>query len=104
VKKPTPKHLSAEAAGWWERIMADWDLESPALLILEGALEAFDRMRAAQKIIKAEGITTKDRFGQVKQHPATLVERDSKATLLRGLKALALDLEPLNDGPGRPTR
>jgi hypothetical protein len=31
-----------------------------------------------------------------------LVERDSKQTLLRNLRALNLDLEPLRDQPGRP--
>jgi P27 family predicted phage terminase small subunit len=72
------------------------------LLILESTLEALDRMRQAQEAIDKEGITTKDRFGQPKQHPATLVERDSKATLLRGLKAMGLDLEPLNEAAGRP--
>jgi P27 family predicted phage terminase small subunit len=96
-----PRHLSREAKGWWRRVMEGWELDDPSLLILESALEAFDRMREAQAIIEAEGITVKDRFGQPKQHPATLVERDSKATMLRTLKALALDLEPLHDRPGR---
>jgi P27 family predicted phage terminase small subunit len=100
---PTPpKHLSAEAQAWWRRLTEQWDLDDPSLLILEGALEAFDRMRAAQAIIAKEGVTCKDRFKQIKQHPATLVERDAKATLLRGIKALGLDLEPINPGPGRP--
>jgi P27 family predicted phage terminase small subunit len=99
---PPPAHLSIEAKAWWRKIVEQWDLDDPALLILEGALEAFDRMRQAQAIIAEQGVTTKDRFKQVKQHPATLVERDAKAALLRGIKALGLDLEPINPGPGRP--
>lgn len=99
---PPPEHLSEEAAGWWNRFVSGWDMDEAALLILEGALEAFDRMREAQRVIAVESITVKDRFGQVKQHPATLVERDSRAALLRGLKSLGLDLEPINNGPGRP--
>ena len=51
--------------------------------------------------LRREGIVIRDRFGQKKQHPATLVERDAKMALVRNLKALNLDLEPLNL-PGRP--
>lgn len=58
-------------------------------------------MRKAQGILRREGIVIRDRFGQKKQHPATLVERDAKMALVRNLKALNLDLEPLNL-PGRP--
>ena len=101
IPKP-PKGLSRDAKAWWRRIVGAWELDDAALLLLEGALESFDRMREAQAILKAEGLVVKDRFGQQKQHPATLVERDAKSSLLRGIKALGLDLEPLNPGPGRP--
>lgn len=102
LPRPTKGKLSREAVKWWNRIVEEWDLDPGALLILENALECFDRMRQAQAIIARDGITTTDRFGQVKQHPATLVERDAKAGLLRALRALNLDIEPLNAGPGRP--
>jgi P27 family predicted phage terminase small subunit len=96
-----PKKLSPEARGWWIKINEAWEVVDGSLLVLENALEAFDRMRQAQAIIEAEGIVTSDRFGQVRQHPATIVERDAKQTLLRHLKALNLDLEPILK-PGRP--
>jgi P27 family predicted phage terminase small subunit len=99
-----PGGLSAEAKRWWRKIVAEWNLDDAALLLLENAMSAFDRMREAQAAIAADGITVTDRFGQVKQHPATLVERDSKATLLRHLKSLNLDLEPLHDRAGRPPK
>ncbi len=97
-----PRYLSREAKGWWNRLVAEWELDDAALLLLGSALECLDRMRQAQHILDSEGITTRDRFGQVRQHPATLVERDAKAGLLRNLKALNLDLEPLREAPGRP--
>jgi phage terminase small subunit len=59
-------------------------------------MEAFDRMRQAQALIKKEGITIVDRFGQMKQHPATLIERDSRTAVARGLKALNLDIEGIS--------
>ncbi len=75
--------------------------DDAGLLLLTQAMESFDRLREAQAILATEGITIKDRFGQVRQHPATLVERDAKNMLLRSLKALNLDIQP--PGPiGRP--
>jgi len=99
---PKPPHgLSKEARLWWLKINSGWTLDDAALLLLESALECFDRMREAQKILKREGIIIRDRFGQKKSHPATLTERDAKLAMVRNLKALNLDIEPLN-APGRP--
>lgn len=99
---PPPAKLSAEAKRWWNEILESWDLQNASLLLLESGLECFDMMRQAQAILSEEGIVIEDRFGQKKGHPATLIERDSKANLLRHMKALGIDLEPLHDGPGRP--
>ena len=101
-KHKPPKHLSAEARKQWQTIVDAFELEDAGLMILESALEAFDRMRQAQAIIADEGIVITDRFGQKKQHPATLVERDARGQMARLLQQLNLDLEPLRDGPGRP--
>ena len=98
----TPGHLSMEARGWWDRITSEWEMEESSLMILQSALESFDRMREAQKIIRDEGIIVQDRFGQARKNPACDVERDAKGSMLRALKSLNLDLEPLNDSPGRP--
>jgi P27 family predicted phage terminase small subunit len=97
-----PAGLSTEAKKWWRKIVGEWSMDDSGLMILESALECFDRMRQAQASIAAEGAVVKDRFGQLKQHPAILTERDAKGGLLRHLKALNLDLEPLNPKPGRP--
>src|SRR5262245_2448137 len=94
---PPPAHLSAEAAGWWRKITTEWDLDDAGQLILTMALEAFDRMRGAQRVIKREGLTIKGRA-----HPATVIERDARLAMLRALRQLNLDLEPLRDRPGRP--
>jgi len=99
----TPKHLGKEAKSLWSRLLKEYGIEDEAgLLILQTAAEAFDRMRDAQAVIAKEGLTVKDRFGQPKAHPLTTVERDSRAAMLAALKALNLDLEPLQERPGRP--
>lgn len=98
-----PKHLSAEACKWWQQILDEYDIDDPSgVLLLQTALEAFDRMRQAQGIISEQGATIKDRFDQIKSHPQLTVERDARSQMIQALKALNLDLEPLRDGPGRP--
>ena len=44
----------------------------------------------------------RDRYGQLKAHPAVNIERDARAAMLAALKAMNLDVEPLRDRPGRP--
>ncbi len=97
------KTLSPEAADWWSKIIDEFSIDDVAgLLLLQTALEAFDRMRQAQEIIKTDGAAIKDRFDQIKSHPQLTVERDSRAAMIQALKALNLDIEPLHAKPGRP--
>jgi phage terminase small subunit len=59
-------------------------------------------MKEAQQLVAKEGMTTTDRFGQSKVHPAVLVERDSRAAMLSALKQLGLEDEPASTKqPGR---
>lgn len=98
-----PGGLSAEAKKWWAAIQDEYAIDDPAgLLLLQTGLEAFDRLRQAQRVIKRDGPVVLDRFGQQKSHPLLTTERDSRAAMLAALKNLNLDIEPLRDGPGRP--
>ncbi|HEV3330625.1 MAG TPA: P27 family phage terminase small subunit [Bryobacteraceae bacterium] len=90
-----PKRLSAEAKRWWNAIVEEYEVsDSAGRLLLENALTAFDEMRKAQAIIAEEGQVVEDRFKQKRQHPATLVLRDSRNLMLRSLKQLNLDIAP----------
>jgi phage terminase small subunit len=102
AERRSPPGYSAEARRLWREVLRGWTLDPPALAILDSVCRALMRVRQAQALIARDGIITTDRFGQAKPHPAVLVERDSKQTLLRNLRALNLDLEPLRDKPGRP--
>jgi len=88
---------------WWVTFCTDWHLDKAALLILQSALESFDRAQAAAAEVARDGLTVEDRYGKKRMHPCCLIERDARATMLQSLKALALDLEPLHDKPGRPS-
>jgi P27 family predicted phage terminase small subunit len=101
---PTPpKSLAADGRKLWASIVEAFDLDPAALSILEAACLSQDRETAAMKAIKAEGMTTTDRYGRCKAHPAVLIERDSRAAKLKALKQLGLDLEPVNP-IGRPAK
>ena len=97
-----PKTLSTEARSWWRRLATEYGIQDEAgQLLLQTALEAFDRLRSAQRTIKQDGPTVTDRWGQIKPHPLLAAERDARSGMLQSLRALNLDLEPLKD-IGRP--
>ena len=103
-KKPKPpKSLSAEAARWWQKLVDEYAIDDEAgRLILQTAMEAYDRTRQTRKALAKDGLVLKDRFGQPKAHPLVTVERDSRAAMMAALRQLNLDIEPLRDRPGRP--
>ena len=94
--------MSAEARAWWRRLQQEYGIsDEGGRLLLQTAMEAYQRMRDAQEAVSAEGMTVKDRFGAIKVHPLLNVERDCRAQMLAALKALRLDVEPVK-APGRP--
>lgn len=96
-------NLSPDAQAWWDKIKSEYGIADQAgLLLLQSALEAFDRMKQAQATIEEHGICIVDRYDQLKSNPACAVERDSRSQMIQALKSLNLDLEPLRDGRGRP--
>lgn len=100
AKKST---LSPAAREWFDRLRSEYGIEDSAgLLLLQTAMEAFDRLAECQASIALHGASCADRFGQLKPHPLLGAERDARGQMLAALKALNLDLEPLRDGPGRP--
>ncbi len=98
-----PSDLSKTSRALWKAIVSEYGLEDPAgLKILEVGLQALDRAQRCREQIDRDGELVADRFGQKKPHPLLPAERDSRAQFMAAMKALNLDLEPLQDGPGRP--
>ena len=98
-----PVTLSKEAGTWWKRLIREYMIDDDyGLLLLQTALEAFGRMREAQAVIAEEGLQVTDRYGQIKSHPATTVEKDSRSQMLASFKCMNLDVEPLSKA-GRPS-
>jgi P27 family predicted phage terminase small subunit len=87
-----PSHLTAEAKRLWAQLIAEYSIDDAAgRVLLQTALESYDRLAEARELLAREGIVVADRFGQAKAHPATAVERDARAQLLAALRALRLE-------------
>lgn len=103
IDEKPPAHLSAEASAWFNTIVREYGVcDEAGLLMLRGAMESYDRAEEARAILAKEGLTTKDKYGQHRPHPAVGIERDARKNLLSYLRALNLDVEPTRSTPGRP--
>jgi len=70
--------------------------------LLRTFASAFSLEISCMEKIDKEGLTFKDRFEQIKPHPLLPALASARAQKLASLKALSLDLEPLQTGLGRP--
>ena len=99
-----PPGLSKEARELWRSTLKRWPIEKEATLLvcLRNAVFALDRLRAAEKALArthGHGVY-KAKNGTPKQHPLTLVIRDSGKQLHDALRMLSLDLEAVNRDRG----
>jgi Phage terminase, small subunit len=58
--------------------------------ILLKACEAHDRAEQARRILKREGVTYQDRFGQPRSRPEVALERDSRSQFAKLLDQVGL--------------
>jgi P27 family predicted phage terminase small subunit len=92
IKNEIPAGLSRESRRIWLRLCELYDFSDPAArLILRTALQARDRVEEARKAIKADGITTKNRFGVAIAHPALQIEASARRQMLHAFRELGLD-------------
>ena len=97
-----PKGLSTAAKAVWSKYVQAYDFDPTSLVLLEEMVRWVEERFKAREVLEAEGRYVKDRFGQTKAHPALQRDRDAGALILKYVRQLGLDLEPLNDRPGRP--
>lgn len=89
-----PKSLSSAARAFWRRIVADWEIDDEAgLALVEVAAQAHARALDARGQIDRDGSVIRDRFGQLKAHPAVAIERDAAALVVRTVRALGLEMD-----------
>ena len=90
-KQKIPAHLEPETRRWVRQILDEFDLESHHFRQLILTAQAWDRAEQARKMLLVDGLTTTDRYGCLKVHPAVAIERDSRTAFHRGIRELALD-------------
>ena len=98
-----PSHLGADGLALWSGVQHDYQITDPAgLELLRQAAEACDRIASVRRQIDQQGelLVVK---GVPRVNPLCAVERDQRAALVRCIRNLNLDLEPLRDRPGRPS-
>jgi phage terminase small subunit len=88
-----PSYLSDEMKNFWRTTVADYDLQSHHLLLLQSAADAWDRMVQARTTIAEEGLVIEGANGK-RQHPCIAIERDSRIAFSRILREMDLD-EPM---------
>jgi P27 family predicted phage terminase small subunit len=95
TKQPKPPaHLAKAGRDLWRRVQGEFQIsDGGGLCLLATACEALDRMRQAQEVLAADGLTVTDRYGTKKTHPCIAIERDSRNGLLASLRALNLEIE-----------
>lgn len=76
-------------------------METDELVLLQVAMEAWDRAYQARAEVEKDGLLVVDPSGRKRPHPALQIEKDTKLVFLRAWRQLGLDVEP--PGPvGRP--
>jgi P27 family predicted phage terminase small subunit len=88
-----PSDLSDEAKKVWKKIIAEIEIDTAAVLLLDVMMQAWDRMQEARAAIAKDGATVTGRFG-LKASPWTAIERDSAATVTRCWRLLGFDQAP----------
>lgn len=91
--------LRPATAAWVRKIIDGWALEDHQMKVLRAAAEAWDRREQARELLARDGLTYKNRFGDIKPHPAVAIERDSRLSFIRAVRELNLDMEPPESRP-----
>lgn len=93
-RTPTPpRGLSAEARALWRKIVAEHVFDDAAsFALLRQLCEAIDGLRACQRQIRKDGLTTQGSAGQPVAHPLLAAEDRYRRTILAHIRALRITL------------
>jgi phage terminase small subunit len=84
--------LSKETQEIANQLIDDYQIvDSGGLRILQIAMEAFDMMRKAQKILEKDSMVLTDKYGRSKAHPMVQTVKETRGQVLQAMKLLNLD-------------
>ena len=98
IPKP-PTTLSKKSAAYFKTFVSEYEVDDLHVEVLIRVCESMDRADEAAAALKKHGsLMTKDRFGCDRTHPLVQVERQARAAVIDGIKALGvLKNEKTND-------
>lgn len=101
--KTPPKTLKAAGKRLWKDCLEGWGIAPEQFTLLRDLCECEDRIADLSAVLRREGQTTTDRFGQSRVHPASLALKAENGNFSRLYRLLALE-PPAGpgDSPGRP--
>jgi hypothetical protein len=92
-KKPAPpKGLTPKTRRWFHEVVERWELESHHVHLLGVASRALDEMKAAERLIDAEGLVVIMPSGARRPNPAVRIANECRAVLMRAIRELDLDI------------
>lgn len=105
-RKPsaTPKELAKSGRALWKALLDTYSIDDPGgLAHLLTACRCEDDIQRMRATVAKDGDTVADRFGQLNSHPLLAAIRGAETVKRQAIRALNLDLEPLQERPGRPS-
>jgi len=96
------KNLGKQGRAFWKRVQADFAMEDAHdLERLTMAARCLDDIAEAEQQIEKDGPFVRDRYGQIKEHPAGKVIREHRIIFCRIVRELGLDLDIPESRPPR---
>jgi hypothetical protein len=93
---PPPPSLEAAGQDLWRRVMHEYRIDDcGGRELLYQAASACDRLADLKRCIDEEGTTIRIRGGVIRAHPALRDELACRAFIVKTLRALGLDVEPI---------
>jgi phage terminase small subunit len=101
TRKLAPRDLSDESKQIWREVVREFDLLPLELKLLEAAVRCWDRVLSFREDIKDKGTIYTDRYGQPKERPEVVAERQYKTLFMRLVRELGLSVDAPDSRPPR---